>query len=138
MCSISAGRPRKRSIHGYVSIYRRPVTQPLSLRWDFETTSNIKAPSILLGSFLARLKNTIYSCGLYLLKYLFFAFCCRRCCISSQRWQSKIFAATGMLTRSKTSTPVIHRHCSMAASCCRMPSTATSTTFHSPPLICMR
>jgi radical SAM superfamily enzyme YgiQ (UPF0313 family) len=51
-----AGRSRKRSIHGYVSIYRRPVlhlnlknqmriplsgaTQPLSLRWGFETTSS--------------------------------------------------------------------------------------------------
>ena len=34
-----AGRSRKRSIHGYVSIYRRSATQPLGLRWDFETTS---------------------------------------------------------------------------------------------------
>jgi hypothetical protein len=25
----------------YVSIYRRPATQPLGLRWGFETTSNI-------------------------------------------------------------------------------------------------
>ncbi len=25
---------------GYVSIYRRPATQPLGLRWGFETTSN--------------------------------------------------------------------------------------------------
>jgi hypothetical protein len=24
---------------GYVSIYRRPATQPLGLRWGFETTS---------------------------------------------------------------------------------------------------
>jgi hypothetical protein len=28
------------SIHGYVSIYRRPATQPLGLRWGFETTSS--------------------------------------------------------------------------------------------------
>jgi len=35
-----AGRSRKRSIHGYVSIYRRPATQPLDLRWGFETISN--------------------------------------------------------------------------------------------------
>ena len=51
-----ADRSRKRSIHGYVSIYRRPLlhlnlkksdanpargaTQPLGLRWGFETTSN--------------------------------------------------------------------------------------------------
>ncbi len=35
-----AGRSRKRSIHGYVSIYRRPATQPLGLRWGFETISN--------------------------------------------------------------------------------------------------
>ena len=35
-----ADRSRKRSIHGYVSIYRRPATQPLGLRWGFETTSN--------------------------------------------------------------------------------------------------
>jgi hypothetical protein len=28
------------SIHEYVSIYRRPATQPLGLRWGFETTSN--------------------------------------------------------------------------------------------------
>ena len=35
-----AGRSGKRSIHGYVSIYRRPATQPLGLRWGFETTSN--------------------------------------------------------------------------------------------------
>jgi hypothetical protein len=35
-----AGRSRKRSIHGYVSIYRRSATQPLGLRWGFETTSN--------------------------------------------------------------------------------------------------
>jgi hypothetical protein len=34
-----ADRSRKRS-HGYVSIYRRPATQPLGLRWGFETTSN--------------------------------------------------------------------------------------------------
>jgi hypothetical protein len=37
-----AGRSRKRSIHGYVSIYRRPATQPLGLRWGFETTSGIQ------------------------------------------------------------------------------------------------
>jgi hypothetical protein len=36
----TSGRPGKRSIHGYVSIYRRPATQPLGLRWGFETTSN--------------------------------------------------------------------------------------------------
>ena len=35
-----AGRSRKRSIHGYVSIYRRLATQPLGLRWGFEATSN--------------------------------------------------------------------------------------------------
>ena len=34
-----AGRSITRSIHGYVSIYRRPATQPLGLRWGFETTS---------------------------------------------------------------------------------------------------
>ena len=34
-----AGRSRKRSIHGYVSICRRPATQPLGLRWGFETAS---------------------------------------------------------------------------------------------------
>jgi hypothetical protein len=34
-----AGRSRKRSIHGYVSIYRRCATQPLGLRWGFETIS---------------------------------------------------------------------------------------------------
>jgi hypothetical protein len=34
-----AGRSGKRSIHGYVSTYRRPATQPLGLRWGFETTS---------------------------------------------------------------------------------------------------
>jgi hypothetical protein len=34
-----AGRSGKRSIHGYVSIYRRPATRPLGLRWGFETTS---------------------------------------------------------------------------------------------------
>jgi hypothetical protein len=32
------GRSRKRSIHGYVSIYRRLATQPLSFRWGFEIT----------------------------------------------------------------------------------------------------
>jgi hypothetical protein len=36
-----AGRSRKRSIHGYVSIYLRPATQPLGLRWGFETTSTV-------------------------------------------------------------------------------------------------
>jgi hypothetical protein len=34
-----AGRSITRSIHGYVSIYRRPATQPLGLRWGFGTTS---------------------------------------------------------------------------------------------------
>jgi len=34
-----AGRSITRSIHGYVSIYRRSATQPLGLRWGFETTS---------------------------------------------------------------------------------------------------
>jgi hypothetical protein len=34
-----AGRSIKRSIHGFVSFYRRPATQPLGLRWGFETTS---------------------------------------------------------------------------------------------------
>jgi len=43
MCASrqGAGRSRKRSIHcAYVSIYRRSATQPLGLRWGFETTSN--------------------------------------------------------------------------------------------------
>jgi competence protein ComEC len=35
-----AGRSRKRSIHRYVSIYRRLATQPLGLRWGFEITFN--------------------------------------------------------------------------------------------------
>ena len=35
------GRSGKRSILGYVSIYRRPATRPLGLRWDVETTSRI-------------------------------------------------------------------------------------------------
>ena len=44
-----AGRSRKRSIHGYVSNYRRPATQPLGLRCGFETTSNqSKTPVVLL------------------------------------------------------------------------------------------
>ena len=34
-----AGRSRKRSIRGYVSICRRPATQPLGLRWGFGATS---------------------------------------------------------------------------------------------------
>jgi hypothetical protein len=34
-----ADRAGKRSIHGYVSIYRSSATQPLVLRWGFETTS---------------------------------------------------------------------------------------------------
>ena len=40
-----AGRPITRSIHGYVSIYRRSATQPLGLRCGFEATSNRIAPS---------------------------------------------------------------------------------------------
>jgi hypothetical protein len=43
MYASSAGRSRKRSIHGSVSIYRRPATQPLGLRWGFEITSNSTA-----------------------------------------------------------------------------------------------
>jgi hypothetical protein len=35
----ASGRSGKRSIQGYVSICRRSATQPLSLRWGFETTS---------------------------------------------------------------------------------------------------
>jgi hypothetical protein len=35
----ASSRSRKRSIHRYVSIYRRLATQALGLRWDFETTS---------------------------------------------------------------------------------------------------
>jgi hypothetical protein len=35
----ASGRAGKRSIHGYVSIYRRSATQPLGPRWGFETTS---------------------------------------------------------------------------------------------------
>jgi hypothetical protein len=35
----ASSRSRKRSIHGYVSIYRRLATQALGLRWGFETTS---------------------------------------------------------------------------------------------------
>ena len=31
----------------YVSIYRRPATQPLGLRWGFETTSSVR--SALVG-----------------------------------------------------------------------------------------
>jgi hypothetical protein len=34
-----AERAGKRSIHGYVSIYRRSATRPLGLRWGFETIS---------------------------------------------------------------------------------------------------
>ncbi|MGD9134342.1 MAG: hypothetical protein PVF78_11880, partial [Desulfobacterales bacterium] len=29
----------------YVSIYRRPATQPLGLRWGFETTSKQSVPA---------------------------------------------------------------------------------------------
>jgi len=36
-----AGRSRKRSISEHVSNYRMPATQPLSLRWGFETTSTL-------------------------------------------------------------------------------------------------
>jgi len=32
---------------GYVSIYRRPATQPLSLRWDFETTSKFGTAALI-------------------------------------------------------------------------------------------
>jgi hypothetical protein len=45
-----AGRSRKRSIRGYVSIYRRPATQPLGLRWDFETTSRVRASSVIASA----------------------------------------------------------------------------------------
>jgi hypothetical protein len=37
----ASGRSGKRSIHEYVSIYRRPATQPLGLRWGFEITSSV-------------------------------------------------------------------------------------------------
>jgi hypothetical protein len=40
MYASSAGRSGKRSIRGYVSIYRRSATQSLGLRWGFDTTSN--------------------------------------------------------------------------------------------------
>jgi competence protein ComEC len=49
-----AGRSRKRSIRGYVSIYRRRATQLLGLRWGFETTFN-QLRRILLGFFLVSL-----------------------------------------------------------------------------------
>jgi hypothetical protein len=40
----------KRSIHRYVSICRRPATQPLGLRWGFETTSkHDKRVALLTG-----------------------------------------------------------------------------------------
>jgi hypothetical protein len=35
----ASGRSGKRSIRRYVSIYRRTATQPLGLRWGFETIS---------------------------------------------------------------------------------------------------
>ena len=41
-----AGRSITRSIHGYVSIYRRPATQPLDLRWGFESTSKTNQPPV--------------------------------------------------------------------------------------------
>ena len=45
-----ADRPRKRSIHDeYVSIYRRPVTQPLGLRWGFKTIFKQLRGSIVLA-----------------------------------------------------------------------------------------
>ena len=48
-----AGRSITRSIHGYVSIYRRPATQPLGLRC-FETTSRQipYMPAIPFGRYL--------------------------------------------------------------------------------------
>ncbi len=49
-----AGRSRKRSIHGYVSIYWRRATQPLGLRWGFETTFN-QLRRKLVGFFLVSL-----------------------------------------------------------------------------------
>jgi len=49
-----AGRSRKRSIHGYVSIYWRRATQVLGLRWGFETTSN-QLRRKLVGFFLVSL-----------------------------------------------------------------------------------
>jgi hypothetical protein len=49
-----AGRSGKRSIHRHVSIYRRSATQPLGLRWDFETTSG-KNPRSPLWPFIKEL-----------------------------------------------------------------------------------
>jgi hypothetical protein len=49
-----AGRSGKRSIHRYVSIYRRSATQPLGLRWGFETTTG-KNPRPPLWPFIKEL-----------------------------------------------------------------------------------
>jgi hypothetical protein len=46
----ASGRTGKRSIRGYVSIYRRPATQPLGLRWGFETTSRAVPGKVLYWS----------------------------------------------------------------------------------------
>ncbi len=49
-----AGRSRKRGIREYVSIYWRSATQPLGLRWDFETTFH-QLRRKLFGFFLVSL-----------------------------------------------------------------------------------
>jgi competence protein ComEC len=61
-----AGRSRKRSIHGYVSIYWRRATQPLGLRWGFETTFN-QLRRKLVGFFLVSL---LAICGTLLVSLL--------------------------------------------------------------------
>jgi hypothetical protein len=40
-------------MHGYVSIYRRTATQPLGLRWGFETTSNRFPANLILQTALS-------------------------------------------------------------------------------------
>jgi hypothetical protein len=52
-----AGRSGKRSIHRYVSIYRRSATRPLGLRWAFETTSRASDKPSNLYSFLRQLRR---------------------------------------------------------------------------------
>ncbi|MDH3929852.1 MAG: hypothetical protein OEV22_18130, partial [Deltaproteobacteria bacterium] len=54
-----AGRSGKRSIHGYVSIYRRAATQPLDLRWGFETTSKQLSITIEIRIFAQAAKTII-------------------------------------------------------------------------------
>ena len=57
----ASGRSGKRSIHGYVSIYRRPATQPLGLRWGFETTSKQKTESALTLASLKLRKQVLFN-----------------------------------------------------------------------------